>query len=147
MNAPMNDKEQIKETLENVHRYRDHAMWEKIGDYFVEKPYIDDTELTKEQPGKRHIRELISGWKRELRSYFYATRHRIQSMTIRIKGSKEAEADSPIMGQYFLNDRGQRYVLTIDGTYHYRLVKKSGKWKIGEVEFKLKNQSLKQIGL
>ena len=143
----INDKDQIKEAVESVHRYRDHAMWDKIEDYFVEKPFINDSELTKEQPGIRHIKELVSSWRRELRSYFYATRHKITSMSIKLNGNKEATAISPIMGQYFLNDRGQRYVLTVDGTYNYQLVKKSGKWKIGKVEFKLKNQSLKQIGV
>jgi hypothetical protein len=147
MNDTPTDKELIKETVENVHRYRDHAMWDKINDYFVEKPYIDDAALTKEAAGVRSVKEIISNWRRELRSYFYATRHRVTSITVRLKNPKEAHASSPVMGQYFLNDRGQRYVLTVAGTYSYELYKRSGKWKIGSVRFKLKDQSLKQIGL
>lgn len=146
MNDTMTDKEQIREAVESVHRYRDHAMWDKIGDYFVEKPFVNDAELTKEAPGVRHVRELVSGWRRELRNYFYATRHRIKSLNVKLQNNKEATVVSPVMGQYFLNDHGQRYVLTVDGTYRYQLVKRSGKWKIDELTFKLKNQSLKTIG-
>jgi hypothetical protein len=147
MNEVQNDTELIKDTVESVHRYRDHAMWEKISDYFVEKPYIDDAELTREQPGIRHIKDLISNWRRELRSYFYATRHRVQSMSVKLKNSKEATVESPIMGQYFLSDRGQRYVLNVEGTYKYELVKRSGRWKIGELKFVLRKQELKELGL
>jgi SnoaL-like domain len=147
MNEYQDDKTLITEAVESIHRYRDHAMWDKITDYFVEKPYINDTELTKEAPGIRNIKVLIGNWRNELRSYFYATRHRIQSMTIRQKNSKEAEVISPIMGQYFVNDRGQRYVLNVEGTYTYEMVKKSGKWKVGSFKFMLKNQELKAIGL
>lgn len=143
----INDKQEIKDALESVHRYRDHAMWDKISDYFVEKPYIDDIELTREAPGIRHIKELVSNWRHELRSYFYATRHRIQSMRVKMLGSKEASASSVVKGQYFINDRGIRYVLNVDGTYEYSLVKKAGKWKIGSFKFILKNQNLKEIGL
>jgi len=142
-----NDRQEIKDTLESVHRYRDHAMWDKISDYFVEKPFIDDIELTHEAPGIRSIKDLISNWKHELRSYFYATRHRIQSMKVKMLGSKEASASSEVKGQYFISDRGIRYVLNVDGTYEYSLVKKSGKWKIGSFKFILKNQNLKEIGL
>lgn len=147
MNETVTDTEQIIDTLESIHRYRDHAMWDKLTDYFVDKPFIDDAELTKEQPGIRSIKELISNWKLELRTYFYATRHRVKSMSVKLINNKEATATSPVMGQYFLNDKGQRYVLTINGTYSYELVKKSGRWKIGQLTFKLGNQSLKPIGL
>jgi hypothetical protein len=142
-----NDRQDIKDALESVHRYRDHAMWDKISDYFVDKPYVNDLELTKEAPGIKSIKELVAGWKHELRSYFYATRHKIQSMTVKMLGSKQASASSEVKGQYFINDRGVRYVLNVDGTYEYNLVKKAGRWKIGELKFKLKNQTLTQIGL
>jgi hypothetical protein len=147
MNDALTDEDQIKETVENVHRYRDHAMWDKITDYFIDKPYIDDTELTSEAAGQKSIKELIANWRNELRSYFYATRHRVQSMSVSLDGKKHARATSPIKTQFFLSDKGLRYVLDVEGTYHYDLVKKSGRWKIGELTFRLKNQTLKQIGL
>ncbi len=151
MNAQLeeirNDRQDIKDALESVHRYRDHAMWDKISDYFVDKPYVDDIELTQEAPGIKSIKELISNWRHELRSYFYATRHRIQSMRVKMLGAKEASASSVVKGQYFINDRGVRYVLNVDGTYEYSLVKKAGKWKIGTLKFILKRQELKEIGL
>ena len=147
MNEHIDDKTLIQEAVENVHRYRDHAMWDKLTDYFVETPYVDDAQLTKEAPGLRNIRTLVANWRNELRNYFYATRHKIQSMTIKQKSSKEAEVVSPVMGQYFVNDRGQRYVLNIEGTYTYELVKKSGRWKIGKLSFSLRRQELKPIGL
>ncbi len=140
------DTAQIKETIESVHRYRDHAMWDKIEDHFISAPFVDDNALTSDQPGIRKVADIISGWRNELRSYFYATRHRIQSTKVSVKNAKEATAVSPIMGQYFITDRGERYVLTVDGTYYYNLVKRAGKWKIGELKFIMKNQSLKPIG-
>jgi hypothetical protein len=142
----LTDKQLIEETVESVHRYRDHAMWDKISDYFVERPYIDDIELTKEKPGIKHIREFIGSWKNELRNYFYATRHRVQSMSVMFLGNKQATVESEVKGQYFINDKGVRYVLNVDGTYEYNLVKKSGRWKIGELKFNLKKQELKEIG-
>lgn len=147
MNEYQDDKTLITEAVESVHRYRDHAMWDKLTDYFIETPYVNDTELTKEAPGLRNIKVLIANWRNELRSYFYATRHRIQSMTIKQKNSKEAEVISPVMGQYFVNDRGNRYVLNVEGTYTYEMIKKSGKWKIGSFKFMLRKQELKAIGL
>jgi hypothetical protein len=143
----LTDKQQILEAVESVHRYRDHAMWDKITDYFVERPYINDIELTKEKPGIKHIKDLIGNWRNELRNYFYATRHKVQSMRIRVIGSKEANVASEVKGQYFINDRGVRYVLNVDGTYEYSLVKKSGRWKIGGLKFVMRNQELKEIGL
>ena len=145
--STLSDKQMIVEAVESVHRYRDHAMWEKITDYFVEKPFIDDTELTKEAAGERNVRSLISNWRNELRNYFYATRHRIQSIAVKQKNAKEAEVVSPVMGQYFVNDRGHRYVLNVEGTYSYGMVKKSGRWQIGKLSFTLSKQELKPIGL
>jgi hypothetical protein len=147
MNDLLDDRTQIKEAVESVHRYRDHAMWDKITDYFVDKPFIDDTQLTSDAPGIKNIKEFISGWKNELRNYYYATRHRVKSMSVKQTGSKQAEVIAPMMGQYFVNDHGQRYVLNVEGTYHYDLVKKSGKWKIGSLKYILARQELKPIGL
>jgi hypothetical protein len=142
----LSDKQQIEDAVESVHRYRDHAMWDKLSDYFVERPYINDIELTKEKPGIKHIKELIGSWRNELRNYFYATRHRVQSMSVSILGNKQATVESEVKGQYFINDKGVRYVLNVDGTYEYNLVKKSGRWKIGELKFNLLKQELKEIG-
>lgn len=140
------DTTQIKDTIESLHRYRDHAMWDKLEDHFISAPFVDDNALTSDQPGIRKTGDIISGWRNELRSYFYATRHRIQSTKVSLKSAKEATAIAPVMGQYFITDRGERYVLTVDGTYYYNFVKRAGKWKIGELKFTLKNQSLKPIG-
>ncbi len=140
------DTAQIKDTIESLHRYRDHAMWDKIEDHFTSAPFIDDAALTNDSPGIKKVSDIISGWKSELRSYFYATRHRIRSTKVSLKNSREATAVAPVMGQYFITDRGERYVLTVDGTYHYNLVKRAGKWKIGELKFTLKNQTFKPIG-
>jgi SnoaL-like domain len=141
------DKDDIKDVVEKVHRYRDHAMWDKIEDYFVVSPYVDDSEMTSDAAGFKKATELVSNWRAELRNYFYATRHKIDSMRISQQNSKEATAQSSVMGQYFINDRGTRYVLNVDGVYQYDLVKRAGKWKIGGLKFKLKDQILKPIGL
>lgn len=146
MNDTVTDKEQIIEAVESVHRYRDHAMWDKIEGYFVDKPYIDDQQLTKELPGIKKTSEIINNWRRELRNYFYATRHFIKALRVNTTTPKEAEVTSSVLGQYFITDKGTRYVLNVDGTYHYKLVKRSGRWKIGKITFSLKKQELKPIG-
>jgi hypothetical protein len=141
------DKDQIKEVVEKVHRYRDHAMWERMEDFFTPTPYVDDSDITKEKPGLRKAGEIVANWRAELRNYFYATRHKIDSMRVKVTSSKAATAESSVMGQYFINDRGTRYVLNVDGTYSYDLVKKGGKWRIGKISFKLREQHLKPIGM
>jgi hypothetical protein len=67
---------------------------------------------------------------------------------LRIKqtNKKEANVVTETDGQYFITDKGDRYVLTVKGTYNYKLVKRAGIWKIGQIRFSLKEQNLRPIG-
>jgi SnoaL-like domain len=140
------DKQQITDLVASVAQYRDLGLWTKLESFFVSEPYINDTSLTKEEPGKRPIRLIIDSWRRELKNYFYATRHTVKNMRINISGKKAAEARSLTEARFFILDGGIRYMQTVVGTYTYKFVKKAGDWKIGQIEFTLLNQSLSVIG-
>ncbi len=143
----VDDTAQIKETITELNQYRDLGFWAKVEDFFTEMPYVDDQALTKELPGIKHVKHVINNWRRELKSYFYATRHNIRELSVSLSGKKEATAKSETTGQYFITDRGNRYVLTVIGTYTYKLVKKAGRWKIGQIHFEMKEQFLRPVGM
>lgn len=142
----MNDKALITEAITDLNRLRDFGMWEKMEGLFIDRPFVDDEALTKEQASHRTVKQLISSWRRELKNYFYATRHTVKKMTVGIMSRKEAEVTAETAGQYFISDKGERYVLTVLGTYTYKMVKKSGIWKIGEISFKLTEQFIRPVG-
>lgn len=141
------DKELIKSAINEVNQYRDLGMWGKLEEYFVDTPYVDDSAITKERPGLRHIKQLINSWRRELTTYFYATRHIVDRLKVKLTNRHEAIATTETTGKYFIAEGGRRYVLTVVCTYTYKLIKKAGAWKIGQVKVELKNQSLKPVGL
>lgn len=142
----IDDTAQIKETITELNQYRDLGLWHRLEEYFTETPYVDDQALTKEVPGIKHVKHVINSWRRELKSYFYATRHNIKALSVNLISKKEASATTDTTGQYFITDRGNRYVLTVMGTYTYKLVKKAGKWKIGQIKFEMKEQFLRPVG-
>jgi hypothetical protein len=142
----MTDKELIKETITSVNQFRDFGMWERLEGYFIDVPYVDDEDLTKEMPGLKSVKHLINTWRKELKTYFYATRHSVKSLRIKQTNKKEANVVTETDGQYFITDKGDRYVLTVRGTYSYKLVKRAGIWKIGQIRFSLKEQNLRPIG-
>lgn len=139
------DKEQIKEVVERVGELRDHQQWERLADYFVEKPLVDTQSLSGEPPEQIHKTSLISSWRRELTAYYYATKRLITRLAIQIKG-RRAVATSVVQDSHFIADRGERYVWTVFGTNEYELVKTGGVWKISSLKFKLKNQQLRPVG-
>lgn len=143
----IDDTAQIKETITELNQYRDLGLWHRLEEYFTETPYVDDQALTKEVPGIKHVKHVINSWRRELKSYFYATRHSIKALSVNLINKKEASATTDTTGQYFITDRGNRYVLTVIGTYTYKLVKKAGKWKVGQIKFEMKEQFLRPVGV
>lgn len=142
----VDDTAQIKEAITELNQYRDLGLWDRLEKYFIETPYVDDSALTKEVPGIKHVKHVVNNWRRELKSYFYATRHNIRGLNVNLLNKKEAQASTDTTGQYFITDRGNRYVLTVMGTYNYKLVKKAGQWKIGQIQFEMKDQFLRPVG-
>ncbi len=139
------DREQIKEVVEKVGQLRDYRQWDKLADCFVEKPMVDTQSLSGEPPEQVTKTNLITSWRRELSSYYYATKRLIKRMAVSVRG-KQATATSAIEDAHFIIDRGDRYVWTVSGTNEYELVKSGGVWKISSLKFKLKNQELRPLG-
>ena len=143
----MNDKEQIKDIVSHVAMLQDIKQWERLEDYFVKKPFIDNKALTGETPSMIPKQRLIDSWKREIGSYFYATRHFIRQMGVRMVNSKRAKVTTSVENVHYVADRGERYAWTVKGTMEYILVKTAGgTWKISQMIFRLQDQAVRPVG-
>lgn len=143
----MNEKEQIKEVVTAVSQLQDMRQWEKLEEYFVEKPFVDTKAISGEIPAVISKRHLINGWRREIGSYFYATRRFINKLVIRMLNSRRAKVTTSVEHVHYVADRGERYAWTVRGTIEYICVKTStGSWKISQMIFKLQDQAVRPIG-
>ena len=143
----MNDKDQIKDIVSHVARLQDMKQWERLEDYFVKKPFIDNKALTGETPSIIPKQRLIDSWRREIGSYFYATRHFIKRLGIRMVNSKRAKVTTSVENVHYVADRGERYAWTVNGTVEYILVKTAnGTWKISQMIFRLQDQAVRPVG-
>src|SRR3954469_4778127 len=147
MDEKLNDKEVIKEIVTSVAQLQDMKQWERLEDYFVKKPFIDNKALSGEMPAMIPKKRLIDSWRREIGSYFYATRHFIRRLAVRMVSSRRAKVSTSVEHLHYVADRGDRYVWTVKGTIDYILVKTStGSWKISQMIFKLTDQAVRPIG-
>jgi hypothetical protein len=143
----MNDKEQIKEIVTSVARLQDMKQWERLEDYFVKKPYVDIKAISGELPAIIPKKRLIDGWRKEIGSYFYATRHFIRKLAVRMLSSRRAKVTTAVENVHYVADRGDRYAWTVRGSVDYILVKTTnGTWKISQMIFKLQDQAVKPLG-
>ncbi len=143
----MNDRDQIKEVVESVSQLQDMKQWERLETYFVEKPFIDTKELSGEAPAIMPRSRLISSWRREIGSYFYATRHFIKRLAVRMQNSKKARVTTDVEHVHYVADRGERYAWTVRGSIEYIVVKTAnGSWKISQMIFRLQDQVVRPIG-
>ena len=144
----MNDKEQIKEIVTTVASLQDLRRWEQLEEYFVKNPFVDNKSITGEMPSLVPRRRLIDNWRREIGSYFYATRHFINRLAVRMISSRRARVSTTVENKHYVADQGERYVWTVRGTIDYILVKtSSGSWKISQMIFRLNDQAVRPIGL
>jgi hypothetical protein len=144
---PLSDKEQIKEIVNSVAQLQDMKQWERLEDYFVKKPFVDNKSISGEMPAVIPKKRLIDGWRREIGSYFYATRHFIRRLAVRMVSSRRAKVTTSVEHLHYVADRGDRYVWTVRGTIDYILVKTStGGWKISQMIFKMTDQAVRPIG-
>lgn len=142
-----NDKEQIKDVVASVAQLQDMKQWERLENYFVKKPFVDNKALSGEMPAVISKKRLIDGWRREIGSYFYATRHFIRRLVVRMVSSRRAKVSTSVEHLHYVADRGDRYVWTVRGTIDYILVKTStGSWKISQMIFRLQDQAVRPIG-
>lgn len=143
---PLNDKEQIKEIVNSVAQLQDMKQWERLEDYFVKKPFVDNKSLSGELPSIIPKKRLIDGWRREIGSYFYATRHFVRRLAVRMVNSRRAKVSTSVEHLHYVADRGERYVWTVKGTIDYILVKTSGGgWKISQMIFKMTDQAVRPL--
>lgn len=143
----MNDKEQIKEIVTSVAQLQDMKQWDRLEDYFVTKPFIDNKSISGETPAVIPKRRLIDGWRKEIGSYFYSTRHFIKELAVRMVSSRRARVTTNVEHVHYVADQGDRYVWTVRGTIEYIVVKtSSGSWKISQMVFKLQDQFVRPLG-
>lgn len=143
----MNDKQQIKQIVTDVARLQDMKQWEQLENYFVKKPFVDNKSLNGEMPAMIPKKRLIDGWRREIGSYFYATRHFIPRLAVRMLNSRRAKVSTSVEHVHYVADRGDRYAWTVRGTIDYILIKTTnGTWKISQMIFRLQDQAVRPIG-
>ena len=142
-----NDKEQIKDIVQNVAMLQDLKQWEQLEEFFVKNPYVDNKEMTGEMPAIVPKHRLVDSWRREIGSYFYATRHFIRRLGVRMVSSRRAKVTTQVENVHYVADRGERYAWTVKGTIDYILVKTSnGSWKISQMIFRLQDQAVRPVG-
>ena len=143
----MNDKDQIKDIVTSVAQLQDLKQWERLENYFVRKPFIDNKALSGETPAIISKKRLIDGWRKEIGSYFYATRHFIKRLAVRMLNSRRAKVTTAVEHVHYVADRGDRYVWTVRGTIDYILIKTTnGTWKISQMIFRMTDQAVRPIG-
>jgi SnoaL-like domain len=141
------DKEQITDIITNVSLFQDLKQWERLESYFVKQPFVDNKALSGEMPAIIPKKRLIDGWRREIGSYFYATRHFVRRLAVRMVSSRRAKVSTSVEHIHYVADRGDRYAWTVRGTIDYILVKTStGSWKISQMIFRLSDQTVRPLG-
>ena len=136
----------IRELIEQVMEYRDQGQWQKLEQLFTEAPYIDEEVFNKEKPGNRPATNITYGWRRLIRDFYYSARHTLGAMNIERTGKKEVSAESEIEARYYSMNKGERYVLKMNGVYEYNFKKVAGRWKIDSLRLRVNKKSLSPIG-
>lgn len=143
----MTDKEQIKDIVTSVSLMQDMKQWERLEDYFVKRPFIDNKSVSGEMPAVIPKHRLIENWRKEIGSYFYATRHFIKRLAVRMLSSRRAKVTTAVEHVHYVADRGDRYAWTIRGKIEYILIKTTnGHWKISQMIFKMQDQAVRPVG-
>lgn len=142
----MTDKEQIKEVVTSVAQLQDMKQWERLENYFVKKPFVDNKAISGEMPAMISKKRLIESWRKEIGSYFYATRHFIRRLAVRMLNSRRAKVTTAVEHVHYVADHGDRYAWTVRGSIDYILVKTTnGTWKISQMIFRLQDQAVRPI--
>jgi hypothetical protein len=135
----------ITELIQQVMLYRDQGQWEKLEQFFVEKPYIDDEALTAQAPSQRPSALAIYNWRRVVRDLYYSARHKIGGMKIERTGKKEVAAESEVEARYYTAKGNTRYVMKMKGVYTYTFKKVAGRWKIADMRLNVLSKSFEPI--
>lgn len=137
----------ITELIQQVLLYRDQGQWEKLEQYFVEKPFIDDEALTMQAPSQRPSSLAIYNWRRFVRDLYYSAKHKVIGGTkVERTGRKEVEAENEVEARYYTAKGNTRYVMKMHGIYKYTFRKVAGRWKIADMRLHVLSRSLEPIG-
>src|SRR5438477_12789402 len=119
----------IKEVVTSVAQLQDMKQWERLESYLVKKPFVDNKAISGEMPSIIPKKRLIDSWRKEIGSYFYATRHFIKRLAVRMLNSRRAKVSTSVEHVHYVADRGDRYVWTVRGSIDYILIKSAnGTW-------------------
>ena len=135
----------INELINQVMLYRDQGQWEKLEQFFVEKPYIDDEALTQQAPSERTSSSAIYNWRRIVRDLYYSAKHKVGGTKIERTGRKEVAAESEVEARYYTAKGNTRYVLKMRGVYTYTFKKVAGRWKIADMRLNVLSKSFEPI--
>lgn len=137
----------ISELINQVMLYRDQGQWEKLEQFFTEKPYIDDEALTHQAPSQRSSSSAIYNWRRIVRDLYYSAKHKaVGVMKIERTGRKEVAAESEVEARYYTAKGNTRYVLKMRGVYTYTFKKVAGRWKIADMRLNVLSKTFEPIG-
>lgn len=136
----------IRELIEQVMEYRDQGQWGKLEQLFTENPYIDESVINQEEPGKKATSNVLYGWRRMIRDLYYSVKHKLGHMDIERTGKKEVAATTEVEARYYTLKEGKRYVRKMNGVYEYNFRKVAGRWKIDSLRLKIKNQTFEPVG-
>jgi len=137
----------ITELIHQVLLYQDQGQWDKLEQYFVEKPFIDDEALTDQLPGQRPSSMAIYNWRRIVRDLYYSAKQKvIGGMKIERTGKKEVEAESEVEARYYTAKGNTRYVMKMSGVYKYTFKKVAGRWKIADMRLTVLKKTFEPIG-
>ena len=117
----MTDKDQIKDVVNSVAHLQDMKQWERLEDYFVKKPFVDNRSISGEMPSTISKKRLIDGWRKEIGSYFYATRHFIRRLAVRMLNSRRAKVSTSVEHVHYVADRGDRFPDDLSGGERQRV--------------------------
>lgn len=144
----MTDKEQIKDIVSSVALLQDMKQWERLEEFFVKRPFVDNKALSGEMPAVIPKKRLIDSWRKEIGAYFYATRHFIRRQAVRMLNSRRAKVSTAVEHVHYVADRGDRYAWTVRGTIDYIMIKTTaGNWKISQMIFRLQDQVVRPLGM
>ncbi|OGL35226.1 hypothetical protein A3F65_04265 [Candidatus Saccharibacteria bacterium RIFCSPHIGHO2_12_FULL_47_16b] len=142
----MTDKQQIKEVVTSVAQLQDLKQWERLESYFVREPFVDSKSINGEMPAQVPKKRLIDSWRREIGTYFYATRHFIKKLAVRMLNSRRAKVSTIVEHVHYVADRGDHYAWTVRGTIDYMLIKTTaGTWKISQMIFRMSDQAVRPL--
>jgi len=136
----------IQELIQQVMLYRDQGQWDKLEQYFTEKPFIDDEALTSQVPSTRTSGAAIYNWRRIVRDLYYSARHKVGAMKVERTSKKEVAAQSEVEARYYTAKGNTRYVLKMKGVYTYTFKKVAGRWKISDMRLDVLSRTFEPLG-